>query len=257
MSIILKSEDEINLIKQSGDILVGAIKLVGENLKPGVSLLYLEKIADEFIRDNGGVPACKNYYGFPGSLCLSVNEIVLHGIPSPYELKEGDIVSVDCVVKYKGYYSDCTYTYGVGRISEENRLLIDSTKNSLLEAIKVATVGSTLGDIGYTIENYIKKAGYKIVDSYSGHGIGRKMHEEPLVLNYGRPNSGLKICNGLVIAIEPIVGATTSRTVPLSGDYNIMMENKCMSAHFEATVGFYNDKTIILTDLEKCKLDES
>lgn len=255
MSIILKSEEEINLIKQSGDILVKAIKLVGENIKPGVSLIYLDKIADEFIRDNGAIPACKNYYGFPGSLCLSVNEMVLHGIPNSYELKDGDIISVDCVVNYKGYYSDCTYTYGVGPIKKENALLIDSTKNSLLEAINVAKVGNTLGDIGYTIESYIRKAGYKIVDSYSGHGVGKKMHEDPLVLNYGKPNSGLKICNGLVIAIEPIVGATTSKTISLSGGYDIMMENRCMSAHFEATVGFYNNETILLTEFEKCALN--
>ena len=254
MNIILKREDEINLIKESGDILVNAIGLVGRNIKPGVSLLALDKIAEEFIRDNKAIPACKNYYGFPGSLCLSVNEIVLHGIPNSYELKEGDIISVDCVVNYKGYYSDCTYTYGVGQISEENKLLIDTTKNSLSEAIKVAKVGNTLGDIGSTIENCVKKKGFKIVESYSGHGIGKKMHEDPTVLNIGVPNKGFKICNGLVIAIEPIVGATTSKTVPLTGDYDIMMKNRCMSAHFEATVGFYNNKTILLTDLKKCEL---
>ena len=254
MNIILKREDEIELIKQSGDILVNTIALVGKNIKPGVSLLYLDKIADEYIRDNNAIPACKNYYGFPGSLCLSVNEIVLHGIPSSYELKDGDIVSVDCVVKYNGYYSDCTYTYGVGDISAENRRLIETTKNSLLGAIEVAKVGNTLGDIGYYIENYVKKNGYYIVDNYSGHGVGLDIHEDPLVFNYGKKNDGFKICNGLVIAIEPIVGATTSKTRTLSGDYNVIMENRCMSSHFEVTVGFYNNKTIILTDLKKCEL---
>lgn len=254
MKIRLKTEEQIKMIKESGDILTKAIGLVGKNIKPGISLLELDKIAEEYIRDNGGIPACKNYGGFPNTLCLSVNNIVLHGIPNKYILKEGDIISVDSVVNYKGYYSDCTYSYGVGNISTENKKLLDVTKQSLLEAIKVAKVNNTIGKISNTIETYIKQHGYYIIEEYGGHGIGLSMHEDPVVPNEGKENQGIKIFNGLVIAIEPIVAVSTGKTKALTGNHNIATVNGCMSAHYEATVGFINNKTTILTDIKNCEI---
>lgn len=254
MKIKLKTEEQIQMIKQSGDILTKTIGLIGKNIKPGISLLELDKMAEEYIKDNGGIPACKNYGGFPNTLCLSVNDIVLHGIPNKYILKDGDIISVDSVVNYKGYYSDCTYTYGVGNINDENKRLLNVTKQSLFEAINVAKVNNSIGKISSTIESHIKKHGYYIIEDYGGHGIGLEMHEDPVVPNSGKENQGIKIFNGLVIAIEPIVAVSTSKTKALTGYHNIATVNGCMSAHYEATVGFINNKTVILTDIKNCEI---
>ena len=254
MRVYLKRDDEIELIRQSGEILTDAIRLVGENIKPGVSLLELDKIAEDYIISRGAEPSCKGYDGFPGTLCLSVNNIVVHGIPNDYKLKEGDIISVDCTVKYKGYCSDCAYTYGVGNIKEQDKKLLEVTKQSLFEAINIAQVGKRLGDIGYTIENYVKKNGFYIIEEYGGHGIGKGIHEDPIVENKGKKNTGYKICNGLVIAIEPITAISTGDTNVLDNGWDVITKDGCNAAHFEATIGFYNNKTMVLTDINKCEV---
>ena len=254
MNVYLKRLDEIELIKESGDILTKTIKLVGENIKPGITLLELDKIAEDFIRQNGAEPSCKNYEGFPGTLCLSVNEVVVHGIPDDYILKEGDIVSVDTTVKYKGYCSDCAYTYPVGNISDEDKKLLEVTKQSLYKAIDAAKVGKRLGDIGYTINDYITSNGFCVIEDYAGHGIGKSIHEDPVVENISKKNTGYKITNGLVIAIEPIIAVSTGKTKVISNGWNVITKNKCHAAHYEATIGFYNNETIILADPKNCEI---
>ena len=254
MRVYLKREDEIELIRQSGEILTKAIRLVGENIKPGITLKKLDKLAEDYIISNGAEPSCKGYEGFPGTLCLSVNNCVVHGIPDNYELKEGDIISVDCTVKYKGYCSDCAYTYGVGKIKDQDKKLLEVTKQSLFEAINIAQVGKRLGDIGFTIENYVKNNGFCVIEDYSGHGIGRYIHEDPVVENRGKKNTGYKICNGLVIAIEPITAISTGKTNVLDNGWNVITKDGCNSAHFEATVGFYNNETHVLTNIKNCEI---
>ena len=208
MRVYLKREDEIELIRQSGEILTKAIRLVGENIKPGITLKKLDKLAEDYIISNGAEPSCKGYEGFPGTLCLSVNNGVVHGIPDNYELKEGDIICVDCTVKYKCYCSDCAYTYGVGKIKDQDKKLLEVTKQSLFEAINIAQVGKRLGDIGFTIENYVKNNGFCVIEDYSGHGIGRYIHEDPVVENRGKKNitiySYFSFCRSSIIYFRRI-----------------------------------------------------
>jgi methionyl aminopeptidase len=253
-SVILKTKEEIFLIKKSCEILSKTIGIVGKEIVPGVSLIYLDKIAEEFIRDNGGIPACKDYCGFPSTLCLSVNDKVVHGIPNNYILREGDIVSVDSGVILDGYFSDCTYSFGVGEISETNKRLLTATKNSLLEGIKKAIIGNTIGDIGNAIEKYIVKEGFYIVKKYCGHGLGKNFHEKPNVLNYGKAGTGEKIQNGMVLAIEPIVGETTGNVKEAKNGWDVFTANGCNSAHFEHTIAIIDNKTEILTTFKYCEL---
>ena len=251
--IKLKKKEEINKIRKSCEILSKMIGYVGKHIKPGVSLLELDSLAEEFIRDNGAIPACKNYGNFPGTLCLSVNDKVVHGIPNKYILKEGDIVSVDSGVILDGFYSDCTYTYGVGEISEDDKKLIQVTKESLFVGIKKAVIGNRLGDIGHAIENHVKKNGFHIVRQYCGHGIGRDFHEEPRVLNYGEEHTGVLLQNGMVLAIEPIVGISTGEVRVDKNGWDAFMKNGCNSAHFEQTIAIFDNKTEILTTFKYCE----
>ncbi|QCR23441.1 type I methionyl aminopeptidase [Pontibacter sp. SGAir0037] len=248
--VFYKTEEEIELIRQSALILSKAHGEIARLVKEGISTAALDKRAEEFIRDNGGVPSFKNYNGFPYSLCISVNQTVVHGMPSSYILNDGDIISVDCGVYYKNFHSDCAYTHPVGNVSEEVSQLLTVTKESLYKGISKAVVGYRLGDISYEIQQHAEKHGYGVVRELVGHGIGRSLHESPEVPNYGRRGQGLKLQNGLVLAIEPMINLGTRHIVQEDDGWTINTSDNKPSAHFEHTVVIRKDAAEILTTFD-------
>jgi methionyl aminopeptidase len=248
--IFYKTEEEIELIRQSALILGKAHGEIARLIKEGVSTAALDKRAEEFIRDNGAQPSFKNYNGFPYSLCISVNSTVVHGMPSSYELNDGDIISVDGGVFYNGFHSDSAYTHPVGNVSEEVKQLLSVTKESLYKGIEMAVVGQRLGDISHEIQNYAEKHGYGVVRELVGHGIGRSLHESPEVPNYGKRGQGMKLQNGLVLAIEPMINLGTRYIVQEDDGWTIRTRDKKPSAHFEHTVVVRKDKAEILTTFD-------
>lgn len=245
--LFLKTKEEIELIRLSGNVLGKAHAEVAKLIEPGITTLALDKRAEEFIKDNGGKPSFKNYNGFPASLCISTNDKVVHGIPGKYELKEGDIVSIDCGVQLHGFHSDSAYTYAVGEISEEVKKLLQVTKESLYLAIDQVTAGARIGDIGYAVQSHVEKHGYSVVRELVGHGVGKFLHESPEVPNYGRRGNGIKLQEGLVIAIEPMVNMGTKNVVQEKDGWTIRTQDRKPSAHFEHTVAVNNSKADILT----------
>ena len=245
--ILYKTEEEVECIKESAQILGKAHAEVAKLVKPGVTTKYLDKIAEDYIRDNGGIPSFKNYNGFPASLCISTNEAVVHGIPDNKELKEGDIVSIDCGVFYKGFHSDSAYTYPVGKVADEVLQLLEVTKNSLYKGIEQAKYGNRIGDISFAIQKYVDEFGYGIVRELVGHGLGKNLHEDPEVPNYGKRGSGTKLKHGLVIAIEPMINLGSRNIVQEADGWTIRTTDRKPSAHFEHTVAIFKDRTEILT----------
>lgn len=245
--ILYKTEEEIQLIRESADILGRAHGEVAKQVKIGVKTKDLDKIADDFIRDHGGVPSFKGYNGFPSALCISENEQVVHGFPSEYELKDGDIISIDCGVFYKGFHSDSAYTYPVGEISPETMSLLKATKESLYIGIENAKFGNRMGDVSYSIQKYVEDRGYTVVRELVGHGLGRNLHESPEVPNYGKRGRGPKLNEGLVIAIEPMVNLGTRDVVQEDDGWTIRTKDRMPSAHYEHTVAIFKDRTEILT----------
>ena len=245
--IYLKSEEEIELIKEGAEILGRTHGLIAREVKAGVNTLKLDKLAEEFIRDNNGTPSFKGYSGFPYSLCISINENVVHGFPSEYELKEGDIVSIDCGVIFKGYHSDSAYTYGVGEIDKEVKALLEHTEKSLYVGIENAVSGNRIGDVGFAIQSYVEDKGYSVVRELVGHGVGKSLHEEPEVPNYGKRGRGPKLKPGMVIAIEPMVNLGKRSVVQENDGWTIRTSDRLPSAHFEHTVAILADRTEILT----------
>lgn len=242
-----KTKEEVELIKESAQILGKAHGEVAKLVKPGVKTIELDKVAEEFIRDNGGKPSFKNHNGFPGSLCISVNENVVHGFPSEYELREGDIISVDCGVFYKGFHSDSAYTYPVGVVDEKVLKLLKETKESLYKGIEQAIVGNRIGDIAFAIQNHVEQFGYGVVRELVGHGLGRDLHESPEVPNYGKRGRGPKLNDGLVIAIEPMVNLGTRNVVQEADGWTIRTADRSPSAHYEHTVAILKEGTEVLT----------
>lgn len=245
--IYYKSEDDIELIRESAKILSKAHGEIAAEIKPGVATRKLDALAESYIMDYGGVPSFKNYNGFPFSLCISMNENVVHGFPSEYELQEGDIVSIDCGVFYKGFHSDCAYTYPVGEVSTEIEALLKVTKESLYIGIEKAVRGNRVGDIGNSIQTYVEKYGYSVVRELVGHGLGRSLHESPEVPNYGKSGRGAKLKPGLVIAIEPMINLGRKNVVQETDGWTIRTTDRKPSAHFEHTIVILRDKTEILT----------
>lgn len=227
---------------------------VAKLIKPGVSTASLDKRAEEFIRDNGGIPSFKGvdngHSKFPASLCVSVNEIIVHGFPGAYELKEGDVISVDCGVFLNGFHSDSAYTYPVGQISPRVQKLLNVTKEALYIGISQVRMGGRLGDVGYAIQTYVERNGYSVVRELVGHGIGRNMHESPEVPNYGKRGQGSKLQEGLVIAIEPMVNLGNKSIVQEKDNWTIRTLDRKPSAHYEHTVAINNGKADILTTFE-------
>lgn len=242
-----KSREEAEIIKESALILGKAHGEVAKHVKPGVKTIELDRIAEEFIRDHDGVPSFKNYNGFPSSLCISLNENVVHGFPGEYELKDGDIISVDCGVYYKGFHSDSAYTYPVGKVDEEIMKLLKVTKESLYKGIEMAVFGNRIGDIAFAIQSHVEQYGYGVVRELVGHGIGRDLHESPEVPNYGKRGKGPKLKDGLVIAIEPMVNLGTKGVVQESDGWTIRTADRRPSAHYEHTVAIFEEGTEVLT----------
>lgn len=242
-----KTIEEVELIKESAEILSMAHGEIASMIRPGIKTIALDTAAETFIRDHGGVPSFKNYRSFPYTLCISINENVVHGFPGDYELKEGDIVSIDCGVYYKGYHSDCAYTYPVGKIAPHIEDLLKVTEESLYLGIENAKAGNRIGDISYSIQEYTERHGYSVVRELVGHGVGKSLHESPEVPNYGKRGSGPKIKPGLVIAIEPMINMGRRNIIQESDGWTIRTQDREPSAHFEHTVAILEDKTEILT----------
>ena len=251
--IYLKTKEEIELMRESALMVSRTLAIVAREVKPGVTPSFLDKLAEEFIRDNGGVPAFKGYKGhngapdFPATLCMSINEAVVHGIPTSVPLKEGDIISVDCGVKKNGFYGDHAYTFAVGNIKPEVQKLIDVTKECLYLGIEKMISGNRIGDISYAIQQHAEKNGYGVVRELVGHGLGKSLHEEPEVPNYGKRGSGPKITEGMVLAIEPMINMGTKNIKQLKDGWTIITADSKPSAHFEHDVAVVNGKPEILS----------
>lgn len=245
--IQFKSEEEIEIIKESALILGKAHGEVAKHVKEGVKTSFLDKIAEEYIRDNKAIPSFKGYNGFPASLCISVNEVVVHGFPSQYQLKDGDIISIDCGVFHQGFHSDSAYTYPVGEVSPKTIALLKATKESLYLGIEKAVFGNRVGDIGNTIQKFVEAKGYTVVRELVGHGVGKQLHESPEVPNWGKRGSGAKLKAGMVIAIEPMVNLGTRNVVQERDGWTIRTADRKPSAHYEHTVAILEDRTEILT----------
>jgi len=245
-----KTAEEIQLIKESAEILGRAHGEVAKAIVPGVKTKKLDQIAEEYIRDHGGSPSFKNYHGFPAALCISVNETVVHGFPGEYELKDTDIISVDCGVYFKGFHSDSAYTYPLEKADEEKLKLLDRTYESLHLGIAQAKVGNRTGDIGFVIQEYVEQFGYGVVRELVGHGVGKQLHEDPEIPNYGKRGKGVKLEAGMVFAIEPMINMGTKNIVQERDGWTIRTSDRKPSAHFEHTVAVLKDRTEILTTHE-------
>jgi methionyl aminopeptidase len=248
--IYLKTEEEINLIKVSAQLLGKAHAEVATWVKPGVTTGKLDAVAEEYIRDNAGIPSFKGFNRYPASLCISVNEVVVHGIPGGYMLKEGDIVSIDCGVKLNGYHSDSAYTYPVGEVSKEVMNLLTATKKSLYKGIEQAVDGLRIGDIGHAVQSYVEDRGYTVVRELVGHGVGRDLHEAPEVPNYGKRGKGIRLREGMVLAIEPMINLGAKAVVQERDGWTIRTNDRKYSAHFEHTVVVRKGKAEILTTFD-------
>ncbi len=245
--IFYKTEDEVEIIRQSAEILGRAHGEIAKLVAPGITTKKLDDVAEAFILDHKARPSFKGFNGFPSSLCISVNENVVHGFPGKYELKDGDIVSIDCGVFWNGFHSDSAYTYPVGNVNKEVLKLLEVTKQSLYVGIEQAVYGKRIGDVGQAIQDYVEGFGYSVVRELVGHGLGRDLHEGPEVPNYGKRGKGTKLNEGLVIAIEPMVNLGTKNIVQENDGWTIRTTDREPSAHFEHTIVIWKDKTEILT----------
>lgn len=247
---IYKTEEEIELIRESSLLIGKTFAVLAPMVQPGVTTLQLDKAADEFIRDNGGFPGFFGYNGYPNSICASVNNAVVHGIPSDKPLESGDIVSVDIGVLKNGFFGDSAYTFAVGKISPEVQQLLEVTKKSLQLAIEQAVAGKRIGDIGYAVQQYTESFGFGVVRDLVGHGVGRNLHEAPEVPNYGRRGQGMQLLPGLVLAIEPMINMGTKHVKQLKDGWTIVTADGKPSAHFEHTVVVRKDKAEVLSTFE-------
>jgi len=245
--IIIKNHDEIAIMRKAGRIVGETLLLLEKEVKPGVTTANLDRIAEEFITKHGAKPSFKGLYGFPSSLCISVNEQVIHGFPGNYVLREGDIVSIDCGAFFNGFHGDAARTYPVGSVSVEALKLIDITRESFFQGIKFAKEGNKLTDISHEIQSYVEAAGFSVVRDFVGHGIGRKVHEDPNVPNFGKPGKGPKLLEGMVLAIEPMVNAGTNKVKTLKDGWTVVTADSSLSAHYENTVAILSDGPKILT----------
>ena len=253
--IFLKTDDEIELLRQSNLLVGRTLAEVARMIKPGVTTRQLDKVAEEFIRDNGAIPTFKGFpnpFGdpFPGTLCTSVNEQVVHGIPNDIPLKDGDIVSVDCGTFMNGFCGDSAYTFCVGEVAPETVALLKATKEALYKGIENAVHGKRLGDIGYAVQTYCEARSYGVVREFVGHGIGKEMHEDPAVPNYGRRGSGTLLKKGMCLAIEPMITLGDRKIVMEPDKWTIRTRDRKCAAHFEHTVAVRAGKADILSSFD-------
>lgn len=251
--IILKTDEEIEFMREANRLVGKTLGELSKHIKPGITTLELDRIAEQFIRDHGAIPTFLGYGGFPNSICTSVNEHVVHGIPNNIPLKEGDVVSVDCGTNLRGFCGDSAYTFCVGDVDQKVVELLRVTKESLYKGIEQAKEGNRIGDIGFTIQEYCEKRGYSVVRELVGHGIGRQMHEAPEVPNYGKRGTGPLIKNGMCIAIEPMINMGGKKVVFESDGWTVRTKDRKPSAHFEHTVAIRNGKADILSTFEFIK----
>lgn len=248
--IYLRSDEELDLIKESAQVLGKAHAEVAKLVRPGVTTRELDAVAETFIRDRGGIPSFKGFNKFPASLCISVNDVVVHGFPSRYELRDGDIISIDCGVQLNGYHSDSAYTYPVGEVSLSVRKLLARTKESLYLGLEKAIDGNRVGDIGFAIQSYVERFGYSVVRELVGHGVGKSLHEAPEVPNYGKRGQGVKLKEGMVLAIEPMINFGKKGITQDKDGWTIRTADRKPSAHFEHTVAVRKGKAEILTTFQ-------
>jgi methionyl aminopeptidase len=248
--LYFKTDEEVGLLRESNLLVSKTLAEIARHIKPGITTLYLDRIAEEFIRDHSAVPAFLGYGGFPKTLCTSVNDEVVHGIPSDYRLKEGDIVSIDCGVILNGWYGDSAYTFAVGEIKEEVKRLLDYTRAALEEGVKAAVAGNRVGDISYAVQTKAESGGFSVVRELVGHGIGTKLHEPPEVPNFGRQGTGPKMEKGLVICIEPMINMGTKETIQMMDGWTVKTADGKPSAHFEYAVAVNKGKADVLTTFE-------
>jgi len=248
--VSLKTSRELRLMREAGKISQEALLKAGEAVKPGITTYELDKIVRTTIEKAGAVPSFLGYGGFPASACISVNNVVIHGIPSKKQiLREGDIVSIDAGALYEGFHGDNAWTFPCGTISEEAQRLLDATRESLFEAIKMAQPGNRVGDIGSAVQRYVEARNYSVVRDFVGHGVGAKLHEDPSVPNYGTPGRGVRLLPGMTIAIEPMVNAGSHQVTVLGDGWTTVTRDGKLSAHFEHTIAITPDGPVILTAL--------
>lgn len=248
--INIRTAEEIEQLRESNILVSRTLGELNKVIKAGVTTNTLDKIAEEFIRDNGGEPGFLGYQGYPKTLCTSVNDKVVHGIPSDYELKEGDIISIDCGVRKNGFYGDTAYTFTVGMVSDDVKALLKTTKEALIEGVKVAMHGARTGDIGYKVQQYCENEGYSVVRELVGHGLGTNLHEAPEVPNYGRRGRGVKLLEGMVICIEPMINMGRKEIVQENDGWTIRTRDGKPSAHFELAIAIRKDKPDILSTFD-------
>jgi len=245
--IKIKSAVEIDKIRKSCEIVAETLKMLRRHIQPGVTTIELDKLAHNFIIERGATPAFLNYRGYPATICASINECVVHGIPNNRKLKEGDIIGIDVGVKFQGYYGDAAITVGVGEISKEAKEIMDITERALYKGIKKCFEGNHLSDISHAIQTTAEENGFSVVRRFVGHGIGTELHEEPSILNYGPPNMGPVLKSGMVFAIEPMVNQGTHEVEVLDDKWTVVTKDRKLSAHFEHTVAITKNEPLILT----------
>lgn len=248
--LLYKTKEEIELLRKSNILVSKTLAEVARYIKQGITTLELDRIAEEFIRDHGAKPGFKGYNKFPNTLCTSVNSEVVHGIPSSYVLKEGDIISIDCGVLLNGYYGDSAFTFPVGEISHEKKKLLEYTRNALYKCVEMAIVGNRLGDIGYAVQQHAESGGFSVVREMVGHGLGKNLHEPPEVPNYGRRGKGILLKKGLVICIEPMINLGTKNIIQDKDGWTIRTIDEKSSAHFEFSIAVNNNKPDVLSTFD-------
>lgn len=254
---LVKTELEIERIRNSSLLVGKTIAEVAKWLKPGITTGKLDQIAETYIRDHKALPAFKGYHGFPATLCISINQVVVHGIPGNLEIKDGDLISIDCGTIIDGYYGDSAFSFGVGDISTEVKQLLVVTKESLYKGISAAISGKRVGDIGYEVQTHVESFGYSVVRDLVGHGLGTHLHEKPEIPNYGKRGNGMKLEEGMVICIEPMINAGTHRVVQERDGWTIRTYDNKPSAHFEHAVVVRKDKADLLSSFEPIELVEN
>lgn len=246
--IVLKTARELTLMREACRISAGALRVAGEAVRPGISTWEIDRIAYNYIKSQGAEPNFLGLYGFPATACISINDEVIHGIPSKTRiLKEGDIVSIDLGAKKNGFNGDNAATFAVGQISDEARKLMDVTRESLYEAIRVAVPGNKIGDIAFAVQSYCESHGYGVVREYTGHGVGKELHEDPSVPNYGKAGRGVRLIPGMTLAIEPMINEGTASIKVMPDGWTVKTRDAKLSAHFEHTVAITADGPVILT----------
>jgi methionyl aminopeptidase len=246
----IKTDEEIEILRENALLVSRTLAEVAKYINPGVSTMEIDGVAEQFIRDHGAKPGFLGYNGFPNTLCISVNSVVVHGIPSGYRLEEGDIVSVDCGTKMKGYYGDSAYTFAVGRVSPAAEMLLKATKESLYKGIAQAVQGNRMGDISSAVQTHVERLGYSVVREMVGHAIGKKMHERPDVPNFGRRGQGPKLRSGMVVCIEPMINMGKKEIYQERDGWTVRTVDGSLSAHYELTVAVGRDKADVLSTFE-------